>query len=141
MPLSKPEGVERNVYYETQNALLNAHNMIESMLLKHMASIIDEIRPENVGDIAKLANAMACIVNTGIKSEQWEFKKSQRIEEIANQMLREMQTRLADYPEIQEKVTQIFRETVADSEYTKRSHVDGKARLAIAPGEGENGAD
>ena len=141
MPMARPDGVERSVYNETQGALLNAHNMIESILNKHKASIIDEIQPETISDLTKLQTADCCLVNTLIKSEQWKYTKTQLVEEAKQELLCEIHRLLeVDYPELCEQYDRIVRRASDNIQQTKSVHIDPVALLTMVPSEGGDGA-
>lgn len=141
MPRSRPDGVERNVYNETQGALLNAQNMIESILNKHRDSIIDEIRPETVGDYTKLETARCCIVNTAIKSEQWKYTKTQQLEEAKQELINEVHRLLeTDYPDLCEQMDRVVQRAADNIQQYKSIHLEPVAMLVAAPSEENDGA-
>ena len=142
MPMARPDGVERDVYLETQGALANAQNMIESILNKHKQSIIDEIRPENIGDVTKLDTALCGIANTRIKSEQWKYTKTQLLEEAKQEILCEIHRLLeVDYPELCDAYDRVVQRACDNIQQSKSVHLEpSRALLVAAPSEDDYGA-
>jgi predicted nuclease of restriction endonuclease-like RecB superfamily len=129
MPQRKPGNIERNIYNETQGPLLNAFNMIQSMMNRHRDRVLADVRPENIGDITKLANAMSALIKSSIEVEKWEYVKSHQLREAMNAIMCDARIRLRDHPELADKMAEIYKESMAECEFTLNAQIDPTAML------------
>ncbi len=134
MPLCKPDNIERNIYNETQNTLLNAANMISSILDRSRDSCITNIRAESIGDILKLSNAYSAIHRVALENEKWEYQKSCQIEETKKQILGDVKHLMKNkYPDLYEQFQKIVQESADQQIITLRAHIDPRAMLSAPP--------
>jgi hypothetical protein len=109
LPMERPVSVDRDIYAETQPALLNAYNMIESMLNKNMTAVINNIRPENINDIVKLSNALSSLGRTAVEVERWEYQKNTMLKEAVDYVKSEIRGLLeTKHPELMDELVRVL---------------------------------